>query len=101
MTKMQKMAKRRTKKDKLSARHQFALKWEPSLINNDLASGVKRQLKKQISASNAKTQRSKSANILAQEGSVKTIRLDIIKSLILASFILSLELVVYLVWTVL
>jgi len=95
------MAKRRTKKDRASAHHQFTLRWVPSSKNDDLASSVKGQLKEQDLAANARTRKAKNADILAQEGSDKKIRSDIIKSLILVSFILSLELVVYLVWTVL
>ena len=94
------MAKRRTKKDKSSARHKFTLQWEPSSKNSDLASSVKGQLKNQDSTVNTKPQNAKSADISAQESSGKNVRKDIIKSLILVSFVLSLELVVYLVWNV-
>ena len=84
------MTKRRTKKDKFRRSK-----------NNDLASSVKWQLGDYDSAANTKPQMAKNADILAQEGSGKNVRKDIIKSLILVSFILSLELVVYLIWTVL
>jgi len=80
---------RRTKKDKLSASKK-----------RNLASSVKGQLKEQDLAANARTRKAKNADILAQEGSGKKVRSDIIKSLILVSFVLSLELVVYLVWSV-
>ncbi|MFH1863640.1 MAG: hypothetical protein ABIJ85_01830 [bacterium] len=94
------MAKRRTRKNKVFAHHQFTLKWEPSSKKSELASSVKGQLKKQVFPSSLQTQKVKSANLLAQEGSVKAVKSDIIKSLILASFILSLEVVVYLIWSV-
>lgn len=80
---------RRTKKDKLSASKK-----------RDLASSVKGQLKEQDLAANARTRKAKNADILAQEGSAKAVKSNIIKSLILVSFILSLELVVYLVWSI-
>ena len=83
------MAKRRTKKDKVR---------RSKII--ELASSVKGQLKKPVLVINPKPQKVKKADVSAQEGSFKTVGSDIIKSLILASFILSLELVVYLVWSV-
>jgi len=83
------MAKRRTKKNKISASKK-----------RGLASSVKGQLKNRNSTINTKPQKTKNADILAQEGSDKNVRKDIIKSLILVSFVLSLELVVYLVWSI-
>lgn len=85
------MSKRRTRKEKQQAKHRFPAPFE---------AGVKGQKNIGYEAKPGKHEGSKSADLTAQAGSTLPIKRDIIKSLLLVSFILSLELVVYLAWNV-
>lgn len=92
------MAKKRTKKQKQTARHSFTLSWKPSSSEAKSGSGVKRQFK-----SEAKTPTPKSATIEstvnpAQTNEVAKTRKNIIRSLILAGIILGTEVVLYFFW---
>lgn len=92
------MGKRRTKKDKLNAKHQFTLSWQPSSSEATLQTPVKRQkLQEKISVEKEKPA-SKKADSLVQDDQIVGIKKGILKSLILASLILGTELVLYLVW---
>ena len=85
------MSKRRTRKEKQQAKHQFPAPFE---------AGVKGQNNIGYETKPGKHEEGKNADLTAQAGSVLPIKRDIIKSLLLVSFILSLELVVYLAWNV-
>ena len=99
------MAKRRTRKQKERAKHRFAVSWEPdrSIAKPQPKKGnseavVKGQTKKGSSLKKSRKSKAKIADLLAKDNGLASIRRDIIKSLILASFVLGLEVMLYLKW---
>jgi len=92
------MAKRRTRKDKEKAHHSFSYSWQPEPEKAPSRHNVKGQFVSSLKDTSSKADRAKSANKLAKDDSLASIKRDIVKSLILASFILGAELVVYLAW---
>lgn len=92
------MAKRRTRKDKLKAKHTFTFSWTPEPKKPSSTHDVKGQLEKSGKQALPVASDPKNANLLAQEASLASIKRDILKSLFLASLILGIELVVYLAW---
>lgn len=93
------MGKRRTRKQKEKAKHNFLLSWESS--SNEAKSGgsVKRQFKNSLKSRKGKNKTSKKAKSKAKDESLIKIRHDIVKSLGLAVLIFGLEMVIYLVWS--
>lgn len=80
----------RTRKNKENPNYQFLVSWEPKKTSVKGESGLPHpQPRKKIS-------RSKSADLMSQENTHARIKKDIIKSLILVSLVLILEVVVYL-----
>jgi len=92
------MAVRRTKKQKLHAKHQFAVSWAPTPERRLPKASVKGQIEKRESPSLGRGQRVNKAEVLAKEGDIEAYKHNTIKSLILASLILGLEVVLYLAW---
>jgi hypothetical protein len=92
------VAKRRTRKQKEQALHRFTFNFSPAAENEAKQPRVKGQFKKSALGLSKSGTRLKSADILAKETNFELIRKDILKSLILASFVLALEVVVYLAW---
>ena len=99
------MAKRRTRKQKEKAKHRFvisrdptgsAAKPQPKKSNSEAV--VKGQTKKRFSLKKSKKSKAKIADLLAKDSGLASIKRDIVKSLILASFILGLEIMLYLRW---
>ena len=86
------MAEHRTRKNKETPHYGFLVSWQPS---ND---SVKGESKISLDSKNSSGKHIKSADILAQEANTRSIKKDIIKSLILVSLIFSFELVIYLAW---
>jgi len=86
------MAKRRTKKQKAAAKHNINLSWAPS------EPSVKGQFNFEPKKPKASSQKHENAISLAKDGSLASIKKDIVKSLILVSLILALEVVLYLAW---
>ena len=91
-SKFEKVGKRRTKKEKLKARHEFSLSW-----SNE--ANVKGQFNSEATTPSAKPVKTESAKITANDASLKPLRRNLIKSLAVASLILALEVVLYLAWT--
>jgi hypothetical protein len=83
----------RTRKNKEHPHYNFLYSWTPSQAH------VKRESALTNKDVSVKLSASKRAEIQAKEDSFGRIKKDIIKSLILVSFILILELVVYLAWS--
>lgn len=81
--------KRRTRKQKEKAHHESGF---PS------AGSVKRQLENDKSLKISKKTKAKNAEVMAKEESLASTKREVIKSLILASFIIALEIVIYLAW---
>jgi len=92
------MAKRRTRKQKEEARHSLAISWSPEAKKGRSEPDVKGHLKNEARTPLEQASITKSADLLAKEGSLASIRRDILKSIILASLILGAELVLYLAW---
>ncbi len=97
------MAKRRTKKQKQRARHGFTVSWKPQ--KEKVKSGtkikpanpsVKRQLPDEPKKNKADIKTPKKARYSGKDENLRTIRQDIIKSLVLAGLIVGLEIVLYL-----
>jgi hypothetical protein len=91
-SKFENVGKRRTKKEKQRARHEFSLSW-----SNEAS--VKGQFNSEADTRRAKPDRPESAKITANDASLKPLKRNIIKSLAIASLILALEVVLYLAWT--
>jgi hypothetical protein len=87
------MSIQRTRKNKENPHYNFLYSWTPSQAR------VKRESVLTDKEVIVKLSASKRAEIQAKEDSFGRIKKDIIKSLILVSFILILELVVYLAWS--
>jgi len=90
------VTKRRTKKQKKNPKHPFLVSWEGSSANLSHESTVKGQNKTPAKANSTKSGESKNAYLLEKGANLASVRHDIIKSLIITSFILGLEVVIYL-----
>ncbi len=108
------MAKRRTRKQKEKAKHQFAVSWKPAKLlyqNRQQSTSkskaktttseaiVKGQFKKRAKALKLQKSKKEKAKDTAKDANLASIKLDIRKSLFLASLILSLEIMIYLWWS--
>jgi hypothetical protein len=92
------MAKKRTRKQKTKAKHSFTLSWDPSTSEAKSSVGVKRQITNSA-GSNLSNVTNKNYSIdSAQSEENSKIRKNIFKSLILAAFILGIQLVLYSFW---
>ena len=87
------MAIHRTRKDKENPHYGFLVSWTPSQAR---VKGELKSDKKEIAYKASKTKR---ADLLAQDGNQGYIKKSILKSIIIVSFILILELVVYFAWS--
>jgi len=94
------MTKRRTKKQKAGARHTFNISWAPGQEVEAGGPSVKGQFNIEPKRLNQSTHKHESALNLAKDASLASIKKDIVKSLILVSLILALEVVLYLAWYV-
>lgn len=98
------MSKKRTRKQKESAKHNFSIHWEPDAGSEAKTStteaDVKRQLKYKKARSSSRLHAPKYTVDTGDINSLASIRKDIYKSLGLTGFILALELVIYLFWYV-
>ena len=92
------MTKRRTKKQKMGARHTFnIIKSEVKIsVSQPPVKGQFSLKGKAISSLKPDTKKAKGT---AKDPGLSTIRHDIVRSLILASLVLSLEVVIYLIWS--
>lgn len=90
--------KRRTRKDKENARHDFLVSWEPDSDEAKSERSVKGQFKNSHADKKNKTKRPKKAKTKAKGTGEAAIKRDIVKSLGLAFLIISLEIMIYLVW---
>lgn len=100
------MAKRRTKKQKIKAKRQFTVSWEPTSDSKKprhktgLSKAiVKGQFKNQTKANLRTGSKQKYALFSGKASYLASIKKDLLKSVMLASLILALEVVIYLAWT--
>lgn len=94
---------RRTRKQKEEAKHAFTISWKPtqdpgeSESKKDLKeASVKGQFKKDIKPKNPQIAKEKKAVDSTKDGDLASVKRKIARSVVLASLILSLELVIYL-----
>jgi hypothetical protein len=95
------MAKKRTRKQKIQAKHPFLISWEEGKKERSKASlkaGVKRQSQKTIGHKSASKRHEKSTHYSAEFDGLASVKKDIIKSLSIASLIVGIEIVLYLIW---
>lgn len=95
-----KMAKRRSKKQKIGAKHPFLVSWSPSTNEAKESKSVKGQKESSNTGTSKAGIKTKYAVNKAEQSELDRIRHEIKKSLSLASLVLGLELVIYLVWQV-
>jgi hypothetical protein len=92
------MAKRRTRKQKQKAVHQFNLSWQPEPKNASTEPIVKGHLKNGVNTPSTKPSKAKLAIDSTKDAQVSVIKRNLVRSLIIVSLILALEVVIYLVW---
>lgn len=86
------MAIQRTRKNKTNPHYGFLVSWDPSQAR------VKGELRSNNKQVGFKAKGIKRADLLAQDADGQTIKKSIIKSILVVSFILILELVIYFAW---
>ena len=96
---------RRTRKQKEEAKHTFTVSWKPRLDIGEFESkkvlrlaSVKGQFKKEAKSRIALIAKKKMVVDSTKDAELASIKRKIGRSVILASLILSLELVIYLIW---
>ncbi len=101
------MAKRRTRKDKEKAKHQFTISWKPSQSkikseakNKAFEPNVKRQFKYTDKKPGYSDNKLKETYLSEKSYDLASIKKDMLRSLILATIILASEIVLYFVWNV-
>lgn len=94
------MAKRRTRKDKAGAHHQFLYTWDGEPKKAPAEASVNTQFKKSLKAQKPTPVAAKKAMSMAQVYDLASIKRSIVRSLIIASLILGTEVVIYLAWNV-
>jgi len=93
------MAKRRTKKQKEKAKHNFQVSWEPSSSKDKKSrseASVKGQLTTDKIRSGSKRKNNNITKITGQNDDLASIKKDIRKSLLFTAIILASEIVLYL-----
>jgi|GEM_PF-6920014 len=89
------MSKIRTRHQKERPKHSFVYQWQAANTVTQ-AGPVKRQFNSEAKTNFGEANSKKNANILEKDTALEGIKKNILKSLILASFILAIELVLYL-----
>jgi hypothetical protein len=92
------MGKRRTRKQKVKARNNFKGFYWTEAKNPEVEANVNRQIEKTLNVGLAERHTANNAEQLAQQGYLGSVKKDITKSVIIASLILGIELVLYLAW---
>lgn len=91
--------KRRTRKDKKEAKHTFTLSWEKGASERKKSDTVKGQSSSRHKKKQSGTKPPKNAKGKAKAQFSEGIKKDILKSLALAAIILSLEVMLYFIWS--
>ena len=92
------MSKKRTRKQKIKAKHNFNIKWDEGNSKLKFEPNVKRQLKNEEKETQDESENNKISEYSVKTQNLATIKKDIAKSLILASLIFASEIVLYLIW---
>ena len=88
--------KRRTRKQKESAKHSFTVEWKPSTKSTKSKSPVKGQLNSGTKKKTSGVKKVKNARHTALGSSTLNLKKEVTKSLFLFSLILGVEVVIYL-----
>ncbi len=89
------MAKRRTKKQKQNAKHAFTISWGESSQTTTSHASVKREKVNSRTRQAHVLKKQKNTSTMAKDDDLVRIKHDLIKSVAVAIFILSLQLVLY------
>jgi hypothetical protein len=92
------MSKKRTRKHKIQAKHDFKISLEEGSGKLNFEPSVKRQSKITKKTSDKKLNRVKNSDSTVNLSNLGTIKKDITKSLILAGMIFASEIMLYLIW---
>jgi len=92
------MGKRRTRKQKAKARNHFKGYYWSEAKNTVVEANVKGQIEKTPNVGLEEKHTTNNAEQLAQQGYLGSVKKDITRSIIIASLILGIELVIYLAW---
>lgn len=97
------MGKRRTRKQKETAKHAFTIKWSPDLTESQIEPrkektepNVKRQFDVKAKSEPYYTNKEKDSVISTKSNNLKRIKKDIVRSLTIAMIIMGIELMLYL-----
>ena len=93
------MAKKRTRKQKEKAKHSFAEDYQISLGKDAFEPTVKSQFKTNKKARHDQPPKSNKAAESAKNGNIVEVKKELVKSLLLASLILGIEVMIYLAWS--
>ncbi len=93
-----KMAKRRTRKEKLSASHKHLISWSPEPKRDHFEPNVKRQLPRSRNRSSSNRKLHELVKVTDKNIPLASVRKDLTKSFIFAFLIIASEVVIYLVW---
>ncbi|RLC31405.1 hypothetical protein DRH13_03085 [Candidatus Woesebacteria bacterium] len=92
------MAKKRTRKQKEKAKHSFIKTYKISLKKDSFEPIVKGQFKTNKKARHEQSGTPKKAIESAKDSSIVEVKKELLKSLLLASLILGIEVMIYLAW---
>lgn len=92
------MSNKRTKNKKLNTHYPFLISWNKNTENQNFASSVKRETNKTDIEIGNKDKSIENAKKLVISNEIEFIKKDIKKSLATTSFILLLEIMIYLAW---
>lgn len=95
------MSKRRTKKDKLNPKRNITISWKPDTLEakkTDFEANVKRQLISSANKNRPANRVNKLAVNTGNNGSLASIKKDLVKSLIFAILIIASQVMIYLIW---
>lgn len=93
------MSKKRTRKEKLKAKHTFTVAWTPESSQASPRLVVNRQTQTTSTGIKTKSVTSNNAYLLDKDSDLTSIKKGIFKSLILTSLILATEVVLYFLWS--
>ncbi len=90
------MAKRRTRKEKIEAKHNVTFSWSPKAKTTTAEANVNRQFATETKSSENASYKLKKAKYLAKDDNLNNTKSNIVRSLATAGFIMGLEIVLYL-----
>lgn len=92
------MAKRKTRTQKENIKHPFLISWDESSEKQKTPTSVKGQNKRSEAEIIHSGTTTKNAVRLDKDGNLSTVRRDVVRSLIVTSLIIGMEVVIYFAW---